>query len=261
MLKLLYTKKGLIVIRIFTLIVCLLSANIHALSKKHVDRLKLKKDITYSDLKHENPHCPENSICSVSNGKKIKFWNKKIEGKNIKDTTLRAERLRNEIGLPVLFLTTKTSDKAIDPIIWNSRCRDHNPKDKTQTVFKALKFFRNDPKSEHVNLVTINTKKRKKNISYKIPYEAQPLLIWKKKIFFVHEFDDVLFHMSISSKGIWRAEYIPEKILSKARFERENTKCILTQKANKFYSASYCTNVWNADTKKLETLEHSWSCP
>jgi hypothetical protein len=234
--------------------------NIWAMSEGHIERLKSQKSISYTDLKHENPNCPENSICSKANGKKVKYWNDRTNGRNIKDITRKAEKIRSEIGLPVLFLTTQGSNKAIDPIMWNSRCRSHNPKDKTKTIFKAVKFFRNDPKSEHVNLVTINTVKRKNNITFKIPYEAQPLLIWKGKIFFIQEFDDVLFHMSISKKGKWKAEYIPTSILSKARFEREDTKCKLTQKPNQFYNTSYCTNVWNADLKAKETLEHSWSC-
>jgi hypothetical protein len=250
--------KTILLLTVF--ISCLVSIDIYALSESHIERLKNKKTITYTDLKHENLHCPENSICSEANGKKIKYWNDNTTGEDIQSITKQAERIRSEIGLPVLFLTTMKSNKAIDPIMWNSRCRSHNPKDKTKTIYKAIKFFRNDPKSEHVKFVTINTTKRKNNITYNIPYEAQPLLLWKDKIFFVHEFEDILFHMSISKTGKWKAEYIPTSILSKARFERENTQCKTTQKPNEFYLGSYCTNVWNQDLKKVETLEHSWSC-
>lgn len=238
----------------------LLASNSYSTTEAHIKKLNTKKEFTLRDLIHENKGCPENSICSKENGKKILYWEQNINETNINKMTMSAEKLRKQIGIPVQFLTTKESKKSIDPILWNSRCSGHNPKDKNLTIYKAIKFFRNNPKSNQVNLVPV-TLKNNFNTQYEIPYGAQALLIKDKKIFFVHEFQDVLMHMSVSTKGKWKAEIIPSKLLTKARQEKENTQCKLAHKPNKFFSTSYCLTIWNEDIKGLSTIEQSWSCP
>lgn len=242
------------------LLLCLISSNTFALTKAHEEILKNKKEYTYEDLQHENPHCPENSLCSKESGKKVKYWNDNIGNSDIKTSTLNAEKIRKKLGLPVQFLTFKNSQKSLDPILWNSRCKFHNPKDKDQTVYKATKFFRNDPKSKLVNFVPL-TLKGKENKFFNIPYGAQPLLLWNNKIFFIHEYQDALFHMSVSDKGKWKAEYIPKKLVVKAREAKENVQCQKTHTPNAYFSGSYCTKILNIDTNTMVEIEQSWSCP
>lgn len=229
-------------------------------TKRHLERLKDKKDITYDDLAHENPGCPENSECSVSNGLKIKSWIKMLKRyqRNQKVLSLKIEEFRKKNGIPTAFLTkeNKAVKQSIDPIIFDSRCSHHKQKDKPKIV-KGIKFLRNNPKSDKM----IFTKVKTKNAEYEIPYGDQALFFWKNSLIVISSYDDYIYELSITKDGKWKAINIPPKLLKKARVSKSDISCKQKSKGNEFFLGSYCMRLWDEDKKDYQVVEQSWACP
>ncbi len=216
---------------------------------------------------HANKGCPENSLCSPTSGIKHARWLKAIDQTLSMTSQRRAatlEKFRKNYGLPVLFLTTEKAKTALDPILWTSRCRHHNPKEKVLKIFKAQQFFVNNPKSKLVELnpvkIEIGKGKAIKNKIFHLPYGDQPLLIQNGKLVVTKDYEDILYHMSVDSKGGWKVVYIPSQLIRKAMHEREKVKCETKLKPGKFYLSNYCNVIWNADTKRVQKVEQVWSC-
>lgn len=248
--------------KILALVIYFLASANHsiALTKNHLERLRIKKDITYVDLIHENPGCPENSECSKPNGIKLLEWVKTLKtySNNPKILSLQLERYRKKNGLPIMFLAedTKELKLSIDPIIWDSRCRHHNQKDKVK-IIKAMKFFRNNPKTEKIKFTQVKVGKK----IFEIPYGDQPLMIWKKGLILIKDYEDYLYHLSIKESGNWKILYVPSRLIKKGRVSKNNIKCKEKAKPNKYFLGSYCSKIWNEDKKDYEIVEIQWSCP
>lgn len=241
-------------------LISIITTNAMAITPEHEEQLKVKKEISYMDLAHENPFCPENSYCSKANGKKFEQWQKLTENLPEKNQYKKLEHIRNELGLPIQFLTNEKSKISIDPIIWNSRCEIHNPKDKKETIYKAIQFYRNDPKSEFVNLVPIKIH-GEKELDFRIPYGEQPLFIWKNKLYLTSDYEDIFFSLAIDTNGQWEVVKLPQSLTEKASLTREDIKCEKKFKPNQYFSSSYCEKIWNEDTKTFSIIEQMWSCP
>tara|TARA_Y100000385_G_C13041104_1_gene615307 strand:- start:460 stop:1209 length:750 start_codon:yes stop_codon:yes gene_type:complete len=231
-----------------------------AFSKKHQERLKDKKDITYEDLAHENPGCPENSECSAPNGLKIAKWLKTLKAYSQDPNVLsiKLERYRKKNGLPINFLAfdSKELKQSLDPVIWDSRCRHHNIKDKTK-IIKAMQFFRNNPKSKQVVLTKVKTAGK----VYEIPYGDQPLMIWKKGIILIKDYEEFLYHLSVNESGKWKVVYVPSRIIKKGRISKSNIECSEKSKGDENFLGSYCSRIWNEDKKDYVEIEQQWACP
>jgi hypothetical protein len=219
---------------------------------EHIQKLKQKREITFGDLLHVNPGCLENSLCSKENGKRILAWRK---NKTIKDI----EAFRKKIGLPIQTLMLAKDTKTIDPIIYNSRCNQHNPKNQTQKIFKTILFLRNNPGSKKLVFTTVLNKDN--GVSYDIPYGEQPLYMKDNRLHFVNDFEDLIYGLSIDKNNKWRALEISPTEISKALSVKEEVKCQKSLKQTQFFQGSYCSKIWNVDTKKTIIVEQSWSCP
>jgi len=244
---------------LFTLLI-LVTHSSYAFSDKHLERLKGKKDISYEDLSHENIGCPENSECSASNGKKLANWMSilKAYSKNSNVLATKLEMFRKENGLPINFLAHDTPQikQSLDPVIFDSRCRHHNIKDQTK-IINGLKFFRNNPKSD---LVIFTKVKMGKDI-YEIPYGDQPLMVWKKGLILIKDYEDFLYHLSVSKDGKWKVVSVPYNALKKGRVSRNNVECSEKAKPDQYFLGSYCSKIWNDDTQDYEVIEQQWACP
>ena len=53
-----------------------------------------------------------------------------------------------ENGIPINFLTKEEAKISLDPVIWDSRCRIHKPKNPNDNVLKAMKFLKKLPSSD-----------------------------------------------------------------------------------------------------------------
>lgn len=246
---------------ITTFFFILISSNYSmAFTKKHLDRLKNKKDITYDDLAHENPGCPENSECSAANGIKISKWLKTLKAysQDPKVLSIKLERYRKKNGLPINFLAfdSKELKQSLDPVIWDSRCRHHKQKGSNK-VIKGMQFFRNNPKTNHIALTKVKTNGK----VYEIPYGDQPLMIWKKGLILIKDYEDFLYHLSVSESGQWKVVYLPPRIIKKGRISKSSSQCSKKTLADTFFLGSYCSKIWNEDTKDYVVIEQQWACP
>lgn len=232
----------------------------HAFTQKHIERLKKMKEISYADLAHENPGCPENSECSKANGKRLLQWESllKQHGKNPKQLAKKVENFRKKNGIPTLFLA-KDSEKlkqSIDPIIWDSRCRHHNLKDKDK-IIKGMKFFINNPKSKDIIFTSIKIGKN----SYEIPYGDQALMVWNKSLVIIKNYDDYLYQLSVNDQGQWKVINLPSHLLKKGRISKSDVPCEKKALPDQYFLGSYCTKIWNEDIKDYQVAQQSWSCP
>lgn len=236
------------------------------ITDSHIQKLKHKNEITYADLAHENLGCPENSICSEQMGKKMNEWNrfiKNLEGDPSKISKL--EDFRQNRGLPVAFLAKKTSSLPLDPILYSSRCKIHNPKNKEETVYKAMQFFKNDPRSKSAMFDPVNlyNEDGSQAGAYQVPYEETPLMVVNKKLILAREHENVFYYMSVSEKGDWQVVRPKQKQLSQALLRLENAQCPedLPAKPEKYHLKYYCKSLWDADLKKNRVVRLAWSCP
>lgn len=229
-------------------------------SKAHLEKIKNKKDITYADLAHENLGCPENSECSKANGKKLLKWSSIIKKYADKPRLLskKLEKFRKQNGIPVEFLLhdNLNTKQTLDPIVWDSRCRHHNPKEGTKIV-KGMKFFRNNPKTDKLKFIQVKTP----DSVYEIPYGDQPLFIRNKELIIVKEYEEAFYHMSISPKGKWKILNVRSSQTAKGRINRENADCKTKTKGNEYFLGSYCAKIWDEDKKDSVLIEQDWTCP
>ncbi|MEX1100208.1 MAG: hypothetical protein WEB87_07270 [Bacteriovoracaceae bacterium] len=244
-----------------------LSALSENFSQKQLAKFKIKKDLTYEDLAHENPGCPENSICSEEMGKKMIKWNefaKKLKEKKRPGKALDEFRRKN--GLPVSFLATKDSALSLDPILYTSRCEHHNPKDANKTVYKGIQFFRNNPQSKSALFDSVIVYDGSSRRRYQVPYEDAPLMIKDQNVVVVQEYDELFYHLAISADGKWKALNLSPQDISKARQTLENAQCPDEESGQKIdiganHLKNYCKKIWNKDLKKEQLIRLVWSCP
>ena len=235
-------------------------------SEKQLARLKAKKELTYYDLAHENPGCPENSLCSEETGKKMKKWQEfiralKKQTLKKKSLTSRIEKFRQENGIPITFLTTKKNIIGIDPILYTSRCSHHNPEDKSKTVLKGIQFFRNDPNSESVKLDKVVVYGKEKDVVYHVPYQEVPIMMQNGSLVLNQEYEDVFYQLSIASDGDWKVKNISSKAMSKALQVLEDAECPDKAPLGSHHLKTYCKQIWDADSKKARLVKLQWSCP
>ena len=65
--------------------------------------------------------------------------------------------------------------------------------------------------------------------------------------------------MDLNNK--WKVVDIGAKEINKALSVKEEVNCKKTMLSNDFFKGSYCSHIWNSDTKKVVKIEQSWSCP
>lgn len=238
------------------------------ITPKQIAQLKGKTDITYDDLAHENQGCPENSLCSKEMGIKMKRWKKfmeKMASENSKRPSRAAakiESFRAQYGLPVAFLADKESVLSIDPILFSSRCAHHNPKEKSQTTYKAIQFFKNNPASQAARFDPATLYEKNNNKAFLLPYEETPIMIDKGALVLSREHEDFFYHLAIDKDGKWKVVSPKKSDLSKALENMENAECPkeLVEKS-KDHLKMYCKKIWNADEKKAQVVRLAWACP
>lgn len=242
------------------------------ITAKQKEILKNKTQISYEDLAHENPGCPENSICSPQMGKKMEKWNSFVKGlggvdapDNKIEPAKKIEAFRKKHGLPVPFLAKEDSIIALDPILYNSRCTAHNPKNKKNTLFKALQFFRNDPETAAAMFdpVFVYEKDETSGKVYRTPYEEPPIMIFNQSLIVPREHENLFYYMSISPKGEWKVVEPTKARLKRALSVSENADCPEDESASpgENHLKFYCKRIWNADTEKAQLVRLAWSCP
>jgi hypothetical protein len=214
-------------------------------------------------MKHENPGCPLNSECSKESGKLISTWEKLLKSTNEKNQYKKISTFHKEHGLPIEFLTTQKSKIALDPVLWDSRCRLHNPKNPNNNILKGVKFLKNSPKSEHVIFTPITLYSGTEKVLYEVPYQDQPILIKNNKIIVLKDYDDYYYQLAIGPNGKFEVANLPHTLISKALSQKiKETKCPEEMKFNdNYFKKTYCQKILDLDTNSLKTIQYAWSCP
>lgn len=213
---------------------------------------------------HENSGCPIFSSCSKESGKQLEKWEKYINKLPKINFEKSLNHYRKKNGLPVKFLTNKKSIQAIDPIIWNSRCKIHNPKNPNNKTYKAISFFKNAPKSE---LITLNKVvlfgSKNKTTTFRIPYEDIPLMIKNNEIVIIKNYDELYYNLSVNSNRKWKVIKLASEQRRLALSKRvKNSTCPENKESIPTgFTKTYCQEIWDIDKKKLRKVQLFWSCP
>ncbi len=215
-------------------------------------------------LEHENPGCPINSICSKKNGNLMVKFEKLLGVMHIKNRQKSVTQFHKLNGTPIHFVRKKSLYKTSDVILWNSRCRIHNPKNPHNAIYNGITFASKVPKIEGMLFDEVKVLIDKEPVSYQVGYEQRPVFIQYGRLFFLNDFEDYFYQSSIDSKGHIKIENIKQKIFTKSQSKMiKEVPCPKKLKAERdpLYSSSYCQKILNRDTGKLATIHINWSCP
>jgi hypothetical protein len=217
---------------------------------------------SYEDFAHEFKGCPENSTCDELNGKRllqeVNFF------KSIKDLP-RAERFKklqlfyDENGISLSFLMKKQLTDVIKPILFQSHCKEHDPKVLKEHIYKSQLFVTN------ISYTNLFIKKENETIKYKLdtdlylnplivkngnkiqtiysPQEASFLMMENDTALFLIEKEEVYFILAINEKGSFIKE--PPESLMPIVDEQIESKCSdeLKSITFKYFNVSFCKTI------------------
>lgn len=227
------------------------------ISEKHAKRLKSMKDnVSYSDLAHENPGCPENSKCNEEMGLKMQAYNYVF--KNYKNPYPNLNKLKKKYGIPFKFYTKNLSDNMIS---YTSKCRHHNPrKGEGDVTYEASMFLKELPQDGSLGLVEIEGLTSK--IHFFIPIKDTPIFIKNKKLIIMREdSDNQSYYMTLNKNGSFRLSDISQRDLKIAHSHLEPQRECPEGEVNTHFLGHYCRKIYNFDLKKVETIRLDWACP
>jgi hypothetical protein len=220
-------------------------------------------DDSFKKFEHQNQGCPINSDCSIKNGILLQSWEKMLSMADSKSTGRMIRKFKKKHGIPLEFLTTIESKEAIDPILYKSRCSQHNPKNPNNRILKGTKFLKSAASNEHIVFDKIILHDEGKQIEYKVPYQDTPIMIKDNKLIITKDYDDDFYQLAIGSDDSLEVVDINIKTLKRAMNRRiKEVKCPSKINVDKKYNqSSYCQKIWDLNTKKLKTIQLNWSCP
>lgn len=234
------------------------------------------------DFDHQFKGCPENSECDQVMAMQLTNWHQKI--KDLKeqkaDDSKKMETLeifRQKYGIPIEFYTTQKSQQGFKPVLFNSPCKNHNPKegekiltgisfvksissksaiiwrDQTQIEVPLGEFFFPQP----VIVYYPNGPKL-----YQLPLKDQPLFIKDKELHIIKEDHDFFYSLKISHDAKWKVADFPKENLSLLESKRSNIECPKDQFSIRrdIFSREFCKSIWSEDLKKNITIKMHMGC-
>lgn len=218
---------------------------------------------SFKDIEHKNKGCPINSDCSKTNGILMQDWDKIfLEPKTTKRFKLM-QRFQKQHGLPLQFLASIGIKKNYDPILWNSRCRHHNPKNPNNNIYQGMIFTKTIPLESDLMFDPVVVYNKGKKINFRVPYQDKPFFIKGDRIYILKDYDDNYYQISVGPKGNFRLENENLSLYSKATSKKMKEVPCPEDKMDKpdLYTSSYCQKVWDVDTNEMKTVQVFWSCP
>jgi hypothetical protein len=110
---------------------------------------------TIDDFEHQYKGCLENSECDQVMGLQLGRWKDLIN--KVKDEKMDAskksqfmELFRAKYGIPVEFYTIQKSQQGFKPLLYNSHCKEHNPKEPKAKVLRGTAFLKSLTKEKAV---------------------------------------------------------------------------------------------------------------
>lgn len=234
------------------------------------------------DFEHQFKGCPENSECDQVMGLQLSRWNdliKKLK-EDVTDPKKKAqfmELFRGKYGIPVEFYTYQKSQQGFKPLLFDSPCKGHNPKDAPKTL-KGISFVKS--MSEKAAVVWRDQTQIEVPIGellipqkvfvwnegeptiYHLPLGDQPLFIKDKSLYVLKEQDDYFYVLKVSPDGDWKIEDIDMTKLSEWEEKKSHVTClkIPPNPYPEIFKDEFCKSVWNEDLKKPVTVKMFQGC-
>ena len=219
-------------------------------------------DPGFQKFEHQNPGCPINSECSPASGMLLQKWTKMLDA-NPRNLAEAINKFQKKHGSPIQVLAKKSIYQTDDPILWNSRCPLHNPKNPNEAVFRGLLFIKNKLQHKVAKFGMVSLFEGESKIDYSIPYGDQVTLIKNNSLVILKDFEDHFYKIAVKPDGSFQAVDIPSKLINKALAKKiKDHPCPVKQTADgTYFSQVYCQKVLDLDTNQLKTIQLSWACP
>lgn len=212
---------------------------------------------------HPNVGCPINSICSKSMGMRIADWESTLAKVTEKTKVKILKSYLKDKGIPLEFLSKKTTKESLDPVMWNSRCKLHNPRNPNKNIYKSIQFLKSIPDNKDMVFKKLNLYDEGEILSYNIPQNSYPVLIQNNKLIMTEDYDDTYYQLGVSPEGKVSIENFPYSLIKNALNKNvKDTKCPDKMEFdNDYFVKTYCHKIYDIDTDKLKTIQVAWSCP
>lgn len=252
------------------------SQNLFANSNKHsnnvtsIDSKEINIDqMSLQMILHENPGCPEGSICSKKMGALRQSWISVLQN-NSNKTTSGVNSINQFIKKNGLLITGwLLSDELKETknlILWNSRCENHRTE--TNNILE-LKFFTQSTKktsfkNKNIQLDQIWIKNNAgKVFSFHVPAREIPVAFDNNKVLLSLEEEENYFQATIDQDGnlniisYAKIKNFPKEIDCPEDFVYQVKEQL---KIGKLYKRYYCKQVWDLKGKPAGKILLPLSC-
>ncbi|MFP5385739.1 MAG: hypothetical protein ACLGHN_06640 [Bacteriovoracia bacterium] len=237
---------------------------------------------TPEDYEHQYKGCPENSECDQVMGLQMARWNDlvtklKTGGMDSKKKAQYLELFRGKYGIPVEFYTLQKSQQGFKPLLFDSSCKNHNPKGGPKTL-RGVAFLKSlsqekgvvwrdqtqieVPLGELLVPQPVYVFDEKEPTLYNLPLGDQPLFMKGKSLYVLKEEDGFFYAMKVGPDGSWKIEDVDWGRLSEWENKRDHVPCPKDPKnpSPKIFKDEFCKTIWNEDSKKLVVVKMHQGC-
>lgn len=234
------------------------------------------------DFDHQFKGCLENSECDQVMGLQLTRWKDLLSkvGDDKIEASKRAayvELFRAKYGIPVEFYTLQKSQQGFKPMLFDSPCKEHNPKDGPK-ILKGTAFLKSLSKDKAVvwrDQAQIEVPVGELLVpqpvmvyegdtveTYQLPLGDQPLYIKGKALHVLREEDGFFYMLRVSLNGDWKIESVDSSKLSEWEDKRSEVTCPKdkTKLAPAVFGIEICKTVWNDDLKKSQVVKFHQGC-
>lgn len=227
---------------------------------------------------HQNLGCLENSECDQVMGHQLHHWSKLIKNPNLKGKTKREElskHLKN-FGIPTDFYATEKENRIFKPMLFNSHCRNHNPKEGEKTL-RATAFLKSLSQDQtiiwrdqteiqyrpdkHLMAQPLKVYFQATPITFMTSLDDQPLFIKDGKVYILKEYEEEFFLLEITANGKWQ---IIDMDLSKLSFYEDKKTHISCPNSKEdmpeAFMVKFCKGIWDESQEKLIPVEMYQGC-
>lgn len=234
------------------------------------------------DFDHQYKGCLENSECDQVMGLQLTRWKDLLSkvGDEKVESAKRGpylELFRSKYGIPVEFYTLQKSQQGFKPMLFDSPCKEHNPKEGPKNL-KGTAFLKSLSKDKAVvwrdqaqievpvgELLApqpVMVYEGAEVATYQLPIGDQPLFIKGKDVHVLREEDGFFYMLRISQNGDWKIENVDSTKLSEWEDKRSEVACPKdsTKLSPAVFGIEFCKTVWNDDLKKIQVVKLHQGC-
>lgn len=263
-----------------TYLLFFLSLEVFSQSAPQIEVMPMPK--TIEDFEHQFKGCLENSECDQVMGLQLTRWNELIKKlKDEKSDNLKKvqalEIFRSKFGIPVEFYTVQKSQQGFKPLLFNSHCKEHNPKS-GQKILRGTAFLKSlskdkgvvwrdqtqieVPVGELISPQPVVAYLDGNPVVYRLPIGDQPLYLKGRDLVVLKEEDNFFYALRVSPDGTWKIENVDLTKLTEYDDKKENVTCPkdATRLAPKEFGVEFCKSIWNEDSKKNVVVKMHQGC-